>query len=44
MRTEISTKFTRERLEQEFDAAGFGLDGFYTDADGLFAVTVAAPR
>jgi L-histidine Nalpha-methyltransferase len=44
MRTEISTKFTRGRLEQEFEATGFDLDGFYTDADELFAVTVAAPR
>ncbi len=43
MRTEISTKFTRERLERELAAAGLGLERFMTDAGGLFGLTLAAP-
>jgi L-histidine N-alpha-methyltransferase len=42
MRTEISTKFTRERIEHELAAAGLELDAFHTDDDGLFGLSVAA--
>ncbi len=43
MRTEISTKFTRARLERELPAAGLELERFMTDPDELFALTLAAP-
>ncbi len=43
MRTEISTKFTRERLADELGAAGLELEELYTDHDELFALTLAAP-
>jgi L-histidine N-alpha-methyltransferase len=41
LRTEISTKFTRERIEADFEAAGLGLDCWFTDSDRLFAVSLA---
>jgi L-histidine N-alpha-methyltransferase len=41
LRTEISAKFTRERLEADFDAAGLALERWYTDGDGLFALSLA---
>ena len=41
LRTEISAKFTRSRIEADFQAAGLALDGWYTDSDGLFAVSLA---
>jgi L-histidine Nalpha-methyltransferase len=41
LRTEISAKFTRSRLEADFQAAGLALDGWHTDNDGLFAVSLA---
>jgi L-histidine N-alpha-methyltransferase len=41
LRTEISTKFTRERIEADFEAAGLGLDCWFTDHDRLFAVSLA---
>jgi L-histidine N-alpha-methyltransferase len=43
LRTEISAKFTRERLEADLVAAGLELREFLTDPDGLFALSVAAP-
>ena len=45
LRTEISAKFTRERLEADLDAAGLELDRFMTDEDDLFALSLigAAP-
>jgi L-histidine N-alpha-methyltransferase len=43
LRTEISAKFTRERVEADLAAAGLRLDEFLTDPDGLFALSVAAP-
>jgi L-histidine Nalpha-methyltransferase len=43
MRTEISAKFTRERVAADLDAAGLELEHFYTDADDLFSVSVARP-
>jgi L-histidine N-alpha-methyltransferase len=41
VRTEISAKFTRARIEADFAAAGLGLECWYTDSDGLFAVSLA---
>jgi L-histidine N-alpha-methyltransferase len=43
MRTEISAKFTRSRVEHEFSAAGLALEGFYTDPEGLFALSLGGP-
>jgi L-histidine N-alpha-methyltransferase len=43
IRTEISTKFTRERLEEELAAAEMRLEAFFTDVDGYFGLTLAAP-
>jgi L-histidine Nalpha-methyltransferase len=42
LRTEISAKFTRPRVEGDFEAAGLRLDGWYTDPDGLFALSLGA--
>ncbi len=44
LRTEISAKFTRERLEGDLAAAGLELVEQYTDADGLFALSLARLR
>ena len=44
LRTEISAKFTRPRLEADFGAAGLGLEQWFTDPDGLFALSLAARR
>jgi len=44
MRTEISAKFTRERVEREFAAAGLVIAEGYTDPDGLFALWLARRR
>jgi L-histidine N-alpha-methyltransferase len=41
LRTEISAKFTRARLQADFQAAGLALEGWYMDGDGLFAVSLA---
>jgi L-histidine N-alpha-methyltransferase len=41
MRTEISAKFTRERLESDYAAAGLELAGWFEDADGMFSLTLA---
>ena len=41
MRTEISTKFTRERLEASYADAGLELVEWWTDPDGLFALSLA---
>jgi L-histidine N-alpha-methyltransferase len=43
LRTEISTKFTRERLEADFAAAGLALSCWMTDEDGLYALSLARP-
>jgi L-histidine N-alpha-methyltransferase len=42
LRTEISAKFTRARLEDDYAAAGLRIDGWYTDPDELFALSLAA--
>jgi L-histidine Nalpha-methyltransferase len=44
LRTEISAKFTRRRIEADFRAAGLALDRWYTDEQDLFAVSLAARR
>ena len=44
MRTEISTKFTLDALVRELNEAGLQLEAFFTDPDGMFGVTLAAPR
>jgi L-histidine N-alpha-methyltransferase len=44
LRTEISAKFRRESMEAELTAAGFGSRAYWTDADALFAVTLAQAR
>jgi L-histidine N-alpha-methyltransferase len=41
MRTEISTKFTRERLESVYAGAGLELAGWFTDAAGDYALSLA---
>jgi len=43
MRTEISTKFTRERIESSYDDAGLGLVEWWTDPDELYALSLAKP-
>lgn len=43
MRTEISTKFTRERLESVYLGAGLELRGWFTDPAGDYALSLAAP-
>jgi L-histidine Nalpha-methyltransferase len=42
IRTEISAKFTRERVEQDYAAAGLRLDAWLTDPDERFALSLAA--
>jgi L-histidine Nalpha-methyltransferase len=44
LRTEISAKFTRERVEADLAAAGLRLREFLTDDDALFALSLAALR
>ena len=41
MRTEISTKFTRERLESVYAGAGLEMCGWFTDAAGDYALSLA---
>jgi L-histidine N-alpha-methyltransferase len=44
LRTEISAKFTRRRVEADFAAAGLALERWYTDDEQLFAVSLASRR
>jgi L-histidine N-alpha-methyltransferase len=44
MRTEISAKFTRRRLDGDLDAAGLQLVRWLTDPEDLFALTLSRPR
>jgi L-histidine N-alpha-methyltransferase len=44
MRTEISAKFTRQRLEADFTASGLELVGWFPDANDLFALTIARKK
>jgi L-histidine N-alpha-methyltransferase len=41
LRTEISAKFTRGRIEADFAAAGLALDRWFTDTDERFALSLA---
>jgi L-histidine N-alpha-methyltransferase len=41
LKTEISTKFTRERLEAVYAHAGLELVGWFTDAAGDYALSLA---
>ena len=41
MRTEISTKFTPERLEETYGDAGLELTDLWTDDEGLYALSLA---
>lgn len=41
MRTEISAKFTRPRLERIYAGAGLELVGWWTDPEGLYALSLA---
>ncbi len=41
MRTEISTKFAREGLEGIYREAGLDLAGWWTDAEGLYGLSLA---
>jgi L-histidine N-alpha-methyltransferase len=43
LRTEISAKFTRERLDRDLAAAGLAVEEQFVDAGGLFALTLARP-
>ncbi len=42
LRTEISAKFTPERLEADYRAAGLAMEHWYSDDDQLFALSLAA--
>ena len=41
MRTEISSKFTREDLERIYTRVGLEMIGWWTDPEGLFALSLA---
>lgn len=41
--TEISAKFTPDRIEQELGAAGFVIDGMWGAEEGEFLLTLAHP-
>jgi L-histidine N-alpha-methyltransferase len=43
MRTEISAKFRRERVEAELAAAGLSLAAWWTDPGGDFALSLSVP-
>jgi len=41
LRTEVSAKFRRDGVASELAQAGFALEHWWTDSDGLFAVSLA---
>jgi L-histidine N-alpha-methyltransferase len=43
LRTEISAKFTRARVEDDLASAGLELTGWHTDDDELFAMSLSRP-
>jgi len=43
MRTEVSAKFRRDRVEGELDAAGLRMTEWWTDADGDFGLSLSVP-
>jgi L-histidine N-alpha-methyltransferase len=44
LRTEISAKFTRARVQSDFEAVGLALERWYTDPGELFALSLASRR
>ena len=42
--TEVSCKFTREQVEEDFAATGLQLDEWLTDAEGRFALALGSHR
>ena len=44
LRTEISAKFTRARVEADYEAAGLRMARWFTDPDELFALSLARRR
>jgi L-histidine N-alpha-methyltransferase len=44
IRTEISCKFTQDRLEREYASAGLALIDIFTDSENLFALSLAGPN
>ena len=42
IRTEVSSKFTRDGLARELEEAGLMLERFYTDPDDLFGLSLSA--
>jgi len=44
MRTEISSKFTYERLARVYEEAGLAMSGWFTDEDCDYALSLAKPR
>lgn len=44
VRTEISAKFTRDRVTEELAAAGLALEAWWADDAGDFALSLAVPR
>jgi L-histidine N-alpha-methyltransferase len=43
LRTEVSAKFTRERLESDLAAGALELESFLTDDESRFALSVIRP-
>ncbi len=43
LRTEISAKFTRERLDQDFSAAGLEIEDLLIDSDDLYGLSLSRP-
>ena len=43
MRTEVSAKFRRERVERELANAGLRLTAWWTDPAGDFALSLSVP-
>ncbi len=43
LRTEISAKFTRKRVEDDLRAAGLELERWFTDPDRWFAISLSKP-
>ncbi len=43
LRTEVSAKFTPQRLEEDLDAAGLKLEKTWTDSEGRFALSLSSP-
>jgi L-histidine Nalpha-methyltransferase len=43
LRTEISAKFTRARVEADLASVGLELEHWYTDEQELFALSLARP-